>query len=56
MKLNKRRVTVGLISTAVVVSMTSVTTWALAADEAGTTAAAPGATTSRFSRMETTTA
>ncbi|MCO8275781.1 S8 family serine peptidase [Actinoplanes sp. TRM 88003] len=32
--------TVGLISTAVVVSMTSVTTWALAADEAGTTAAA----------------
>lgn len=40
MKLTKRRVTVGLISTAVVVSMTSVTTWALAADEAGTTSAA----------------
>ncbi|MBM2619244.1 S8 family serine peptidase [Actinoplanes sp. LDG1-06] len=32
MKLTKRRITVGLISTAVVVSMTSVTTWALAAD------------------------
>ncbi|MET0418591.1 MAG: S8 family serine peptidase, partial [Actinoplanes sp.] len=30
MKLTKRRVTVGLISTAVVVAMTSVTTWALA--------------------------
>nr|WP_221376794.1 S8 family serine peptidase [Actinoplanes polyasparticus] len=40
MKLTKRRVTVGLISTAVVVSMTSVTTWALAAEEAGTTSAA----------------
>ncbi|WP_250028558.1 S8 family serine peptidase [Paractinoplanes maris] len=40
MKLNKRRVTVGLISTAVVVSMTSVTTWALAADETTTSATA----------------
>ncbi|MCY1137898.1 S8 family serine peptidase [Actinoplanes sp. Pm04-4] len=40
MKLNKRRVTVGLISTAVVVSMTSVSTWALAADDAKTTSAA----------------
>ena len=33
MKLTPRRVTVGLISTAVVVTMTGVTTWALAADE-----------------------
>jgi len=33
MKLNRRRITVGLISTAVVVAMTSVTTWALAADD-----------------------
>ncbi|WP_250001241.1 S8 family serine peptidase [Actinoplanes sp. M2I2] len=40
MKLTKRRVTVGLISTAVVVSMTSVTTWALAADDAKSMSAA----------------
>ncbi|GAB2599584.1 hypothetical protein Aab01nite_76030 [Paractinoplanes abujensis] len=40
MKLTKRRVTVGLISTAVVVSMTSVTTWALAADTKKVPAAA----------------
>ncbi|MGK5680856.1 S8 family serine peptidase [Actinoplanes sp. URMC 104] len=33
MKLTPRRITVGLISTAVVVTMTSVTTWALAADK-----------------------
>src|SRR5690348_15664647 len=32
MKLTKRRITVGLISTAVVVSMTSVSTWALAGE------------------------
>ncbi|GID26505.1 S8 family serine peptidase [Paractinoplanes brasiliensis] len=38
MKLTKRRITVGLISTAVVVSMTSVTTWALAADNEKVTA------------------
>lgn len=40
MKLTKRRMTVGLISTAVVVSMTSVTTWALAADNEKVPAAA----------------
>ncbi len=40
MKLTPRRVTVGLISTAVVVSMTSVTTWALAADKDAKVAAA----------------
>ncbi|MBL7256980.1 S8 family serine peptidase [Paractinoplanes lichenicola] len=47
MKLTKRRVTVGLISTAVVVSMTSVTTWALAADNKKLPAAA-AATTDRL--------
>ena len=41
MKLTKRRVTVGLISTAVVVAMTGVTTWALAADNTTKTSAGP---------------
>jgi thermitase len=41
MRLTPRRVTVGLVSTAVVVTMTSVSTWALAADSGSTPAAAP---------------
>jgi len=40
MKLTKRRVTVGLISAAVVVGMTSATTWALASEKPNTTTAA----------------
>jgi|SRR5688572_19688911 subtilisin family serine protease len=41
MKLTKRRVTVGLVSGAVVATMTSVSTWALAEDKTRTAAAEP---------------